>query len=48
LLGGLYGVPTPVNELLQRLALRAASEGTPPGSMRLEDLSEMAGVRPND
>jgi 2-dehydropantoate 2-reductase len=48
LLGGLYGVPTPVNELLQRLALRAASEGTPPGSMRMEDLSEMAGVRPND
>jgi 2-dehydropantoate 2-reductase len=44
LLGGLYGVPTPVNELLQRLALRAASEGTPPGSMRVEDLSEMAGL----
>jgi 2-dehydropantoate 2-reductase len=48
LLGGLFGVPTPVNELLQRLALRAASEGTPPGSMRMEDLSEMTGVRPND
>jgi 2-dehydropantoate 2-reductase len=44
LLGGLHGVPTPVNELLQRLALRAASEGTPAGSMRLEELSEMAGV----
>lgn len=44
LLGGLHGVPTPVNALLQRLALRAASEGTPPGSMRLEELSELAGV----
>jgi 2-dehydropantoate 2-reductase len=44
LLGGLHGVPTPVNELLQRLALEAASAGTPPASMRLEDLSEMAGV----
>lgn len=48
LLGGLHGVPTPVNELLQRLALRAASEGKPPGSMRLAELSDMAGVRPND
>jgi 2-dehydropantoate 2-reductase len=44
LLGGLHGVPTPVNELLQRLALRAASKGTPAGGMRLEELSEMAGV----
>jgi 2-dehydropantoate 2-reductase len=48
LLGGLHGVPTPVNELLQRLALRAASEGTPPGSVSLEELSEMAGVRQSD
>jgi 2-dehydropantoate 2-reductase len=44
LLGGLHGVPTPVNELLERLALQAASKGSPPGSMRLEDLSEMAGM----
>jgi 2-dehydropantoate 2-reductase len=44
LLGGLHGVPTPVNELLERLALQAASKGTPPGSMRLEDLSEIAGM----
>lgn len=48
LLGGLHGVPTPVNELLQRLALQAASAGTPAGSMRLEDLSEMAGVPSGD
>jgi 2-dehydropantoate 2-reductase len=48
LLGGLHGVPTPLNELLQRLALQAACEGTPAGSMRLEELSEMAGVRPSE
>ena len=29
LLGGLHGVPTPVNALLQRLAVRAAAEGRP-------------------
>jgi 2-dehydropantoate 2-reductase len=45
LLGGLHGVPTPVNALLQRLAVRAAAEGAPPGSWRIEDLSEQAGVR---
>jgi 2-dehydropantoate 2-reductase len=48
LLGGLYGVPTPVNALLQRLALQAASAGTPPGSMSLEELSQMAGVELGD
>ena len=44
LLGGLHGVPTPVNELLQRLALRAAAEGTPPGSWGIQELSDLAGV----
>jgi len=44
LLGGLHGVPTPVNGLLQRLALQAASEGTPAGSWRIEELSALAGV----
>jgi 2-dehydropantoate 2-reductase len=44
LLGGLYGVPTPVNALLQRLALRAAAEGTAPGTWRIDELSELAGV----
>jgi 2-dehydropantoate 2-reductase len=44
LVGGLSGVPTPVNALLQRLALRAAAEGARPGSWRIEDLSELAGV----
>jgi 2-dehydropantoate 2-reductase len=44
LLGALYGVPTPVNALLQRLALQAAAEGAAPGSWHIEDLSELAGV----
>jgi 2-dehydropantoate 2-reductase len=44
LLGGLHGVPTPVNELLQRLALQAASQGSPPGEMSLKQLSELAGL----
>ncbi len=44
LLGGLHGIPTPVNALLQRLALRAAAEGSGPGTWRIEDLSELAGV----
>ncbi len=48
LLGALHGVPTPVNGLLQRLALQAAAAGTPAGSMRLEELSEMAGVPNGD
>jgi 2-dehydropantoate 2-reductase len=48
LLGGLYGVPTPVNALLQRMALLAAAEGTPPGTWRIEELSEFAGVRHGD
>ena len=44
LLGRLHGVATPVNALLQRLAVRAAAEGAPPGSWRVEDLSALAGV----
>ncbi len=44
LLGGLWGVPTPVNALL-RLALRAAAEGAAPGAWDIEELSELAGVR---
>ncbi len=44
LVGALHGVPTPVNALLERLALRAALEGAPPGSWRIEDLSARAGV----
>jgi 2-dehydropantoate 2-reductase len=44
LLGALHGVATPVNALLQRLAVRAAAAGAPPGSWRIEDLSALAGV----
>jgi 2-dehydropantoate 2-reductase len=45
LLGRLHGVPTPVNALLQHLAVRAAADGAPPGSWRIGDLSRQAGVR---
>jgi 2-dehydropantoate 2-reductase len=38
LLGRLYGVPTPVNELLQRLAGRLARERRPPGTMPVDEL----------
>jgi 2-dehydropantoate 2-reductase len=44
LLGALHGVPTPVNALLQRLALAAAADGTGPGSWRIEELSALAGI----
>jgi 2-dehydropantoate 2-reductase len=44
LLGALHGVPTPVNSVLLRLALDAAREGRPPGSWRIRELSEAAGV----
>ena len=43
-MGALHGVPTPVNALLQRLAIRAAAEGAAPGAWRIEELSELAGV----
>jgi 2-dehydropantoate 2-reductase len=38
LLGRLHRVPTPVNDLLQRLASRMAAEGLPPGSVAAEDV----------
>jgi 2-dehydropantoate 2-reductase len=38
LLGRLHGVPTPVNELLQRVARRMAVNGDAPGSMEPEAL----------
>jgi 2-dehydropantoate 2-reductase len=43
-LGRLHGVPTPVNALLERLAVRAAAENQPPGQWTIEALSEEAGV----
>jgi 2-dehydropantoate 2-reductase len=39
LLGRLHGVPTPVNAMLQRLALRLVAERIPPGSLRVEELA---------
>jgi 2-dehydropantoate 2-reductase len=44
LLGALHGVATPVNALLQRLALQAALEGSEPGTLNPDQLSEMAGL----
>ena len=44
LLGALHGVATPVNGLLEHLALRAAAEGAQPGSWSIEELSARAGV----
>jgi 2-dehydropantoate 2-reductase len=41
LLGRLHGVATPVNQLLQQLALRLVTEGAAPGSMSLEQLETM-------
>ena len=41
LLGRLHGIPTPVNDLLQQLANRAARAGQPPGSMTLEELEAL-------
>ena len=38
LLGRLYGIPTPVNALLQTLANRTAREGRAPGSMAIEEV----------
>jgi 2-dehydropantoate 2-reductase len=46
LLGALQGVPTPVNALLQRLALQAAKEGREAGSLPVDQLNEMADLDP--
>ena len=44
LLGRMYGVPTPVNEALQRLANRAAAERRSPGFMTPAQVLMAAGV----
>jgi len=38
LLGRLYGVPTPVNAMLQEVARELARTGAPPGSLTVEEL----------
>jgi 2-dehydropantoate 2-reductase len=48
LLGALHGVPTPVNALLQRLAVQAAVQGAEAGSWSIEELSNLAGVPHNE
>ncbi|MEV4063102.1 ketopantoate reductase family protein [Nonomuraea dietziae] len=45
LLGRLHGVPTPVNEVLQREAVRAARERRQPGSMTVRELSSLIAER---
>ncbi|MFE2100019.1 ketopantoate reductase family protein [Streptomyces sp. NPDC059468] len=42
LLGRLHGVPTPLNELLQRLANRFAREHRPAGSLPVAELARLA------
>jgi 2-dehydropantoate 2-reductase len=44
LLGALHGVPTPVNALLERLAVQAAAEAAKPGTWPIAELSARAGV----
>ena len=48
LLGALHGVATPVNALLQRLAVEAAVNGSPPGTWSLEELGAAAGLTMHD
>jgi 2-dehydropantoate 2-reductase len=43
LLGRLHGIPTPVNELLQRTARHLAAVGAPPGSLPVADLEAQLG-----
>jgi len=38
MLGRIYGVPTPANELVQQTANRLAAEGAPPKSVPVETL----------
>jgi 2-dehydropantoate 2-reductase len=38
LLGRLHGVPTPANDLLQRLATRLAAAGRPPGPLTVDEV----------
>jgi 2-dehydropantoate 2-reductase len=41
LLGALYGIPTPYNRLLQKVANHMAATGKPPGSICIEELQGM-------
>jgi 2-dehydropantoate 2-reductase len=48
LLGREHGVPTPVNEALQRLANRAAADRLPPGSLSPREIAAAAGASYRD
>ncbi|MFV0526206.1 MAG: ketopantoate reductase family protein [Acidimicrobiales bacterium] len=39
--GRLHGVPTPVNETLRQLANRMVAEGTPPGSIAVDEIEAL-------
>src|SRR5262249_15947793 len=45
LLGTLYGIPTPCNRLLQKMANQMARTGKRPGSISVEDLQRMVTER---
>ena len=47
LLGRRFGVPTPVNDLLQRIAVRFARERRAPGSMSTAELEALAAALPD-
>ena len=44
MLGRIYGVPTPLNDLLQRLIAEYAREGRPPGGISSDDLRALRDV----
>jgi len=44
LLGRLHGLPTPANQLLQRLTADAARAGTAPGSVSVDHLEAALAV----
>lgn len=45
LLGRLHGVATPANSLLQRLAVEAARKRQPPGTVEIEEIVSLLGLR---
>jgi 2-dehydropantoate 2-reductase len=45
LLGRIHGVPTPVNDLLQKLTWEAANRGDPPGNLTVEDVKARLNAR---
>ncbi|MCC6960789.1 MAG: ketopantoate reductase family protein [Dehalococcoidia bacterium] len=48
MLGRLYGVPTPYNTVIRRVATRMAAGGEQPGSTSIEALNQMVAAIPTD